>query len=177
MGSIHVTSKNFELSDELKEQVKQKLKKFQPFIDHSHRTLVIFEERNLSFKVEIMFYFDGMFIKGEAKESSPQRSLNRAIKKLEKKLNRIKQKQARQYAKELQSLLSSLELTEEESPVTPMITKRKSFFVKPMMEEEAILQMELLGHNSFMFFNAETETMCLLYKRKDGNYGIVEAIQ
>jgi putative sigma-54 modulation protein len=45
-----------------------------------------------------------------------------------------------------------------------------------MYEEEAILQIELLGHPSFMFLNAETEKICLLYKRKDGNYGIIETV-
>lgn len=54
------------------------------------------------------------------------------------------------------------------------IVKRKIFKMKPMFEEEAILQMEMLGHNSFMFFNANIEKMCLLYRRKDGNYGLIE---
>lgn len=54
------------------------------------------------------------------------------------------------------------------------IVKRKVFEIKPMFEEEAILQMELLGHKSFMFYNANIDKMCLLYKRKDGNYGLIE---
>lgn len=54
------------------------------------------------------------------------------------------------------------------------IVKRKVFEMKPMYEEEAILQMETLGHASFMFYNADIENMCLLYKRKDGNYGLIE---
>lgn len=54
------------------------------------------------------------------------------------------------------------------------IVKRKKFEMKPMFEEEAILQMEMLGHSSFMFFNAAIEKMCLVYKRKDNNYGLIE---
>lgn len=54
------------------------------------------------------------------------------------------------------------------------IVKRKIFEMKPMYEDEAILQMEMLGHSSFMFYNAATGKMCLLYKRKDGNYGLIE---
>mgnify|MGYP000958287573 CR=1 FL=1 len=56
------------------------------------------------------------------------------------------------------------------------IVKRKQFEMKPMYEEEAIAQMEMLKHSSFMFLNADTDEMCLLYKRKDGNYGIIERI-
>ena len=54
------------------------------------------------------------------------------------------------------------------------IVKRKTFEMKPMYEDEAILQMEMLGHSSFMFYNAAIAKMCLLYKRKDGNYGLIE---
>lgn len=53
------------------------------------------------------------------------------------------------------------------------IVKRKHFEMKPMHEEEAVLQMNMLGHDFFMFFNASIEKMCLLYKRKDGQYGII----
>lgn len=55
------------------------------------------------------------------------------------------------------------------------IVKRKQFNMKPMGEEEALLQMEMLGHSFFFFFNADTESMCTLYKRKDGNYGLIES--
>lgn len=54
------------------------------------------------------------------------------------------------------------------------IVKRKVFEMKPMFEDEAILQIEMLGHDFFMFFNADTGKMCMLYKRKDGNYGLIE---
>ena len=54
------------------------------------------------------------------------------------------------------------------------IVKRKVFEMKPMFEDEAILQMGMLGHSSFMFYNAAIDKMCLLYKRKDGNYGLIE---
>lgn len=54
------------------------------------------------------------------------------------------------------------------------IVKRKVFEMKPMYEDEAILQMNMLGHSSFMFFNAKIEKMCLLYLRKDGMYGLIE---
>ena len=54
------------------------------------------------------------------------------------------------------------------------IVKRKSFPMKPMFEEEAILQMEALGHPFFIFFNEDVQEICVLYKRSDGDYGIIE---
>ena len=56
----------------------------------------------------------------------------------------------------------------------PRIVRTKRFAMKPMHEEEALLQMELLGHSFFMFMNAETDEVNVVYKRKDGNYGLIE---
>src|SRR5699024_3887500 len=63
---------------------------------------------------------------------------------------------------------------EEEEKEKPKIVKTKRFDMKPMDVEEAVLQMELLRHNFFMFLNAETDDLNVLYKRKDGNYGLIE---
>ncbi len=60
---------------------------------------------------------------------------------------------------------------EEDSNDGPRIVRIKRFDMKPMVEEEAILQMELLQHNFFVFMNAESDSLNVLYKRKDGNYG------
>jgi len=63
---------------------------------------------------------------------------------------------------------------EEEYEDTETIVKRKTIDMKPMSEEEAILQMDLLGHEFFIFKNSDTDNNAVLYKRKDGNYGIIE---
>ena len=55
-----------------------------------------------------------------------------------------------------------------------IVLKRKTIDMKPMDEEEAILQMEMLGHSFFVFKNVDTDSICVLYIRKDGNYGIIE---
>lgn len=55
-----------------------------------------------------------------------------------------------------------------------LITKRKTFEMKPMTESEAICQMNLLNHPFFMFYNADMENMCVIYKRKNGTYGIIQ---
>jgi len=65
----------------------------------------------------------------------------------------------------------NIDYTEAEEPV---IVKSKRFAIKPMPIEEAIMQMELLGHSFFMFMNANTEEVNVVYKRKNGNYGLIE---
>ena len=63
---------------------------------------------------------------------------------------------------------------QEEEDDKPKIVRRKKFNIKPMNHEEAVLQMELLGHNFFVFRDGETFDMSVIYKRKDGNYGLIE---
>ena len=66
------------------------------------------------------------------------------------------------------------EVSDDEEPSTAKIVKTKNFNVKPMSEEEAVLQMELIGHSFFVFQDAETNHVNVVYKRKDGNYGLIE---
>ena len=68
----------------------------------------------------------------------------------------------------------NLSYDQESEEKNDVIVKRKVIETKPMDEEEAILQMELLGHDFFVFKNANTDTFNILYKRKEGNYGIIE---
>ena len=63
---------------------------------------------------------------------------------------------------------------DEEEEEEPQIVRVKRFAMKPMAVEEAILQMNLLGHDFFVFFDAETEDVNVIYRRKDGNYGLIE---
>jgi putative sigma-54 modulation protein len=65
------------------------------------------------------------------------------------------------------------EVESDEEISNNKIVKRKTLDIKPMCEEEAILQMDLLGHEFFVFKHAETLEMCVLYRRKDGNYGLI----
>ncbi|MBA7714783.1 Ribosome hibernation promotion factor [subsurface metagenome] len=78
------------------------------------------------------------------------------------------------YDKRRGSSFARSEFSEEAGTTPPSVVKVKRFAVKPMSVAEAIDQMELLGHDFFLFFNADNEALNLLYRRKDGNYGLIE---
>lgn len=171
---LSITARNFELTQGLKDAIEKKMKKFQKFVDESQRVQVTMEVHRNYQKIEIMFYLDGTFIKEEVKEEDLYTALDVAVDNLKYKLSKFAYKRCHKECgkNSLEALPNYEEVEEQPIPVI----KRKRFNMKPMFEEEAILQMEMLGHEFFMFFNAETETMCLLYKRKDGNYGLIEGI-
>jgi putative sigma-54 modulation protein len=94
------------------------------------------------------------------------------VEKLEKQIEKYKgklQKRGARYVGEMKSAPSAV--AEDEAP---RIMRTKRFAYKPMAVDEAVLQMNLLGHNFFVFANAETDLVNVVYKRKDGNYGLIE---
>jgi putative sigma-54 modulation protein len=94
------------------------------------------------------------------------------VEKLEKQIEKYKGKLQKRGARYVGEARAAASVTAEEE--TPRIMRTKRFAYKPMPVDEAVLQMNLLGHNFFVFANAETDLVNVVYKRKDGNYGLIE---
>lgn len=129
--------------------------------------------------VDILFPYDGQVIKLAEKSNDFYLTIDLLADRLRSNMSKLHDlKIDRKKTKEVYSFgYNHREVKEEESKGLGRIVKRKSFSMKPMSEQEAILQMNLLGHTSFMFCNADLDFLiCLLYKRKDGNYGVIETL-
>ena len=101
-------------------------------------------------------------------------SIDMVIDKLERQIRKNKTKLGKRIRQE-SVIPDNFEIKEEiEEEQNFKVVKSKRFAIKPMDVEEAILQMNLLGHNFFVFSNAETDEVNVVYKRKDGNYGLIE---
>jgi putative sigma-54 modulation protein len=99
-------------------------------------------------------------------------SIDLLVEKLERQARRYREKRRRGPGRgNNQAPAGQPVLAEEESPV---IVKTKQFAVKPMSPEEAVLQLELVGHDFFVFLNGETNDVNVVYRRRDGNYGLIE---
>lgn len=129
--------------------------------------------------VEILFPYDGQVIKLAEKSNDFYLTIDLLADRLKNNMSKLHDlKIDRKKTKEIYSFGYNSKVEKEElTKHTGKIVKRKSFSMKPMSEDEAILQMNLLGHDSFMFCNADLDFLiCLLYKRKDGNYGVIETL-
>ena len=102
-------------------------------------------------------------------------TIDRVMEKLEKQIERHRTKLEKRMKNGSFKFDPSGYVSQEET-AEPKLVRTKRFAMKPMPVEEALLQMELLGHNFFVFFNGETEEVNVVYKRKDGNYGLIEPI-
>ncbi len=175
---LHITGKNIDLSPTVHHYVEQKLGKLSRHLPNIVGFKVeIFEEKTKShqqrFVVQVTVDSSGTLLRGEERGDD----LFTAIDKVTAVMNRqIERYKGKQYNKGRGSSSVRGEFSEEMVVAQPprKVVKVKRFAVKPMSVAEAIDQMELLGHDFFLFFNADAEELNLLYQRKDGNYGLIE---
>ncbi len=171
---IIITGKNIEITDALRDRVTKKIGKLDKFFDkdtEAHVTLSVQKMRQI---VEVTIPFNGIVLRAEEYNDDMYASIDKTIDVLERQIRKNKTRLERKmYNNEfrIDSQKFEDEVIEEEEF---NIVRSKKFAVKPMDVEEAILQMNLLGHAFFMFYNADTRQVNVVYKRKDGNYGLIE---
>jgi len=171
---IRTVGKNIELTNALKSIVEKKLSKLEKYFgENVSATATLSVERNFH-KIEVLIPFNNVMLRAEEKNSDMYSAIDLVIDKLEGQIRKQKTKlQRRNYEDSLRfQNISSYE--DDSAEEEPKIVKTKRFAMKPMSEEEAVLQMELLGHDFYVYKNSHTNQVNVLYKRNDGDYGLIE---
>lgn len=173
---VTVIAKNIELTPAIKDMVEKKISKLDKYFDpnvEAKATLSVQKNRQI---IEVTIPFNGVILRGEEGTEDLYKSIDLVEEKLERQIRKQKTKLSRRNS--TGSLrypdFNSIDTNEEEDGEDSKVVKTKSFDVKPMSSEEAILQMELLGHNFFVYQDWKTSKVNVVYKRKDGNYGLIE---
>ncbi|WP_027623693.1 ribosome hibernation-promoting factor, HPF/YfiA family [Clostridium lundense] len=170
---ITVTGKNIEITNALRNMVEKKLEKLSKYFNpdvEAHATLSVQKNRQI---IEVTIPFNGVILRGEESNEDMYASIDLVIDKLERQIRKQKTKlQRRNHGDSLK--FQTIPDIDDRSGQESRIVKTKKFAIKPMSEEEAVLQMELLGHNFFVYESADTQEVHVVYKRKDGNYGLIE---
>ncbi|WP_066633639.1 ribosome hibernation-promoting factor, HPF/YfiA family [Desulfolucanica intricata] len=171
--NIHVRGRNIQVTPALKDYVDKRLSKLDKYADNYGfgDAQVIMKVEKDSHTIEVTVPIGGMILRGEETTGDMYSSVDLVVEKLEKQVNRYKGKLTRRNKLQNDVPVDGMPGDEQEHP---KILRNKRFNIKPMPVEEAILQMNLLGHTFFVFSNAETEQVNVIYKRKDGNYGLIE---
>ncbi|RMG22791.1 MAG: ribosome-associated translation inhibitor RaiA [Armatimonadetes bacterium] len=164
--------------DKDREYAAKKLGKLDRYFKKANRVEMVHSVEKSQHRLEVTVFADGMTLRGEERDTSLRACIDRVADKLEKRLRRLKAKLIDSHRKagirELPPALAEEPVEQETPDNEDMIVERKRFSVKPMTPEEAILQMELVDHDFYVFQNSETASICVVYKRKRGGYGLLE---
>ncbi|MCL6560489.1 MAG: ribosome-associated translation inhibitor RaiA [Firmicutes bacterium] len=171
--NVQVRGRNIELTDALKDYVAKRVGKLDKYLDNLSDAQVTLAVEKDSHRIEVTIPINGMILRGEESTGDMYSSTDLVVEKLEKQIEKYKGKILKRGARIAanEQKFAAPAVPEDDAP---RLVRTKRFAIKPMPVEEAVLQMNLLGHSFFVFSNAETEQVNVVYKRKDGNYGLIE---
>ncbi len=170
--AIH--GKNVKVTPAIKAYIEEKIGRLDKFLTdaESITAKVVVRVHNNQQIVEITIPIKGIILRAEERNENLYAAIDLVSEKLERqvKKNKTKLKDKIDY-----EMLQSFKQTtvDEEEPEKAQIVRRKKLEMKPMDEEEAILQMDLLGHDFFVYHDYKIDAICVLYRRKDGKYGLI----
>jgi len=176
---VEVTVRNMDLTDQVHDYVTKKVSKLDRYINgiEEARVDLAFAKSARSAAdrqvAQITVRGKGFILRAEERSDNIYSAIDTAVDKIQRRINRYKGKRYRGRYEVPE--FEPVETPEEDTEETPIIARRKRFTLVPMDEMEAIEQMGLLGHeNFFVFYNANTDALNVLYRRRDGSYGLIE---
>lgn len=178
MLKFNIRGENVEVTEAIRNYVIKRISKLQKFFDDSvqaiaHVNLKVYTNR--SYKVEVTIPMPFLTLRAEETSNDMYGSIDLVTDKLERQIRKYKTKVNR---KSRETGLRHPEFVENDHDDEPeddlKIVRTKQISLKPMDSEEAVLQMDMLGHNFFIFKDADTDGTSVVYRRKDGRYGLIE---
>lgn len=172
---ITYRGKNLEVTPALKEHASKRLSVLSRYFDQPLQPQVKLEVERGQHIAEVTIPVSGLILRGEQTTTDMYASINQVVDKIERQVRKYKTRINRK-ARTDGTLAPSAPAphAEEEQDESPRIVRTKRFAIKPMSTEEAIMQMELVGHDFFVYLDAETDEVNVVYRRRDGHYGLIE---
>lgn len=171
--TIKFIGKNIKVTDAIKDYTTTKLEKLDKFFEKNYTVKALYKVEKNNQTVEFTVYYDSLTLRAEVTTEDLYTSIDKATDILVSQI--VKQK------KRLKNINASIRFASEDTLTEDLeeekkIVKRKEIELLPMYEEEAIMQMELLNHDMFVFLDADSDSVKVLYRRKDGQYGLLKTI-
>jgi putative sigma-54 modulation protein len=170
-----IKGKNMEITDSLREYVQRKLSKLGRHLPTIDEIRVELSTESVKSKdrqvVQVTMRSNSTVLRAEERSADILAAIDAVRDKLQRQIKRYKEKPIRMRER-AQAAAQRVEPGLEE--VAPRIVRTKRFVLRPMSEEEAIEQMELVGHDFFVFYNSTADAINVLYRRRDGNYGLLQ---
>jgi putative sigma-54 modulation protein len=169
-----ITGQSIEVLPTVKDYVEKKFGKLDRHFSNINNTKVELSEQKTKsqdqrYRVQVTMDVNGTLLRAEERAENLLIAIDKVVPVMDRQIERYKGKLTRKGNKNGPSIKSKL----NEEPAAEVV-RTKRFTMKPMSVEDAVTQMELLGHDFFLFFNSSTKEYNLLYRRKDGNYSMIE---
>ena len=171
-----IRGQKHEVTESIKSYIEEKIGKLDKYFENPEEltATVVVRVRGKEQIVEVTVPSKKVILRAEESNEDLYASIDLVSDKLERQIRKNKTKiRSKKSKANYESFIVDFEVEKEEENEN-LIVKRKELDTKPMSEEEAVLQMELVGHPFFIFKNATTDNISVVYKRKDGNYGIID---
>lgn len=173
---LNIKAKNFNLTDDIVKESEKKFDRLDKYFHDEESMDLKFAKEGVGFEVEATMFLDGgTILRAEAYEETYENAIDRVIDALVRQIRKHKTRlqRDRQTGESIKFEAFEAQEFEEEKEEEIKIAREKTIPVKPMSAEEAILQMELLNHNFFVYQDAEDMEVRVVYKRKKGDYGLI----
>jgi len=168
-----VKGRGVEVSDAIRSYAEKRLGRLERQLPDPEIELQLSAEQNPSIKdnhvAEATVWTKGPVIRAKESSQDMRASIDQLVDKLERQITRYREKRGRRRRPARQALDEGIPMNEE-----PQIVRSKQFAVKPMSAEEAVLQLELVGHDFFVFRHADSDEVAIVYRRREGGYGLIE---
>ena len=169
---VTITSRNFSASEHLKDTIEKKIQKLSKYFSDDIVVNVMLSSEKGNDKVEATINAKGTIFRAEETASAAYDAIDRVIDKLSTQMSRYKTKLQRKHKEHKEFTFTELPDIEEADDIK--VVKTKKLELVPMSVEEAVIQMELMEHNFFIFVDVESEAVSVVYKRKNEDYGVIE---
>ena len=173
--NIIVTGRHLEVTPALKDYSEKKIKRFDRYLSNIAEAVVTLSVEKYRHKVEVLLKVNGVLIQAEGITGDVYSSIDEVAEKLERQIKKYKEKLVSHRKSEGKP---GIEEAEETIPAdVGRIIKNKRFELKPMSPDEAAMQMELLDKDFFVFTNDNSGDINVIYRRRDGNFGLIEPVK
>lgn len=173
---VSVTFRHMEPSEALKNYVQERTSKLTKYIDRPLESQVILSVHKFRHIVDIIINVDGLRIAGQEEHEDMYAAIDLVMDKIERQVKKYRDKIRKHKPVQGKEIKWRREIYEQDSfedDKEPVVVKTENYFVKPMSVDEAAMQMDLSQQEFLVFNNASTQTVNVLYRRKDGNYGLI----
>jgi putative sigma-54 modulation protein len=159
-----------------REYAAKKLGRLDRYFNSAHKVEMVHRVEGLGHRIEITVFADGLTVRGEEHDDSLHAAIDKVSDKMENRLQRLKGRLINSHRRRGVALPPALEepMEDEDAEHHVEVRERKQFLLKPMSVDEAALQMEMINHPFFVFKNENSQQVEILYKRKDGKYGLLQ---